>query len=67
MITGFNDRPIIPKSYLSRLNDFSLGSENTSRTNPVCLTVESYSMTIEDLIDQVDFSAADTSRRRRSN
>lgn len=67
MITlRMNDRPIIPKTYLSRLNDFSLENEYTKRTNPVCLTIEYDTMTVEDLIDNVDFSSIETSRKRHS-
>jgi|GEM_PF-1803440 len=63
---AMRERPIIPKTYLSRLNDFSLEGEYPKRTNPVCLTIEYDTMTVEDLIDSVDFSSIETSRKRCS-
>ncbi len=64
--SGVHKGSIIPKSFLSRLNDFSLGSEDKMRTNPVCLAVEYNTVTVEDLIDQAGFSTSETVRRRHS-
>jgi hypothetical protein len=62
-----NNRYIIPKDYLSSINQFSAtGDEGFKATNPVCISMEPYSFTIEDAIDQIDFSAMGRSTKKTS-
>ncbi len=57
-------RPMVPVSYLTPLSTYSMCERNEKiGAVPVCISMESPSMSIEDLIRDIDFSPK---RKRKS-
>jgi hypothetical protein len=62
-----NNTFMIPRDYLSSINQFiATGDEGFKTTNPVCISMEPYSFTVEDAIDEIDFSAMGRSTKKTS-
>lgn len=59
------NRPIIPRSYLPNINSFGQAGEAAAiREIPVCISIEQYSLTVEEIIHETDFTTLGKSPKR---